>query len=263
LAEEIHRFEALTRVLPRGCWIETAQEEGEGGWEMTDQELHFAEALDLGTGVSRRPSGLNGRNAEVGAEEIAARAELASRIRDAGEPDLAAVELGKILILDADQLAVRMTRAICSIEGQRFEAARRDIDAVLSHPGLADYLRKDPAFIRRFHLATYKYLMGGKLEEARSLAQAALRLVVALKQPLAESHFNLARAFAVSAIRDRQYIAKTVEQLAWSFQAHEDYRRYYAENEIFDPLRPQIDAVVERKVEEYRALRGRPLARAN
>jgi serine/threonine protein kinase/tetratricopeptide (TPR) repeat protein len=262
-SEEIQHFEALSRLLPRAYRTAASQDPRPSAWDMPERESLFSDSLDFGIRVRDRSVELDGKNVEVGPDEIAARADLASRIREAGGPDLAAIELGKILILEPDQIAVRMTRAICSIESRRFEEARSDIDAVLEHPGLPEYLRKDPSFIRRFHLATYKYLMSGKLEEARAVAQAAVHLAFTLKLPRAESHLNVARAFAVSAIKDRQYIAKTVDELAWAFQAHEDYRRYYAQDETFNPIRQEIDAAVERRIEQYRSQLGRPLAKAN
>jgi serine/threonine protein kinase len=250
--EEIQHFEALRGLLPRAFRSAASRELGPTAWEPTERASLVSDALDVGARVGSRSAELDGRNVEVSPEEVAVRVNLASRMREAGALELAVVELGKILLLKPDQIDVRMTRAIWLIEAARFDEAARDLGAVLEAPGLLEHLRRDPSFIRRFHHATRKYLTNGKVGEARTLAQAAIHFVLTLKQPRAESHFNLALVYAVSSRTDPEFLSKTVEELAWAFEAHADYRRYYAQEARFNPIRHQIDAAVERKIEEYR-----------
>ena len=141
-------------------------------------------------------------------------------LRQAGEYELAAYEFGKILILDPDQIAVRMSRALLSIETRRFEQAQRDLDSVLTNPGLIEHIQKDPTFIQRFHHASRQYCLNGKFQEGRAIARRALDLAITLGLPRAESHYNLARAYAISARTEPQFIAEAADQLYQAFVAN-------------------------------------------
>ncbi len=149
-----------------------------------------------------------------------------------------------------------------SIETRQFARAKSDLDAILSNPGLMEHLRTDPSLIHHFHQATGKYLASGQAAEGRAIARAALNLAKVLKQRQGESHYHLA-AYALSSRTDREFVAKTVQELAWAFEAHQDYRRDYARDEIFNPIRSQIDAAVSAQIFEYRRLAGRRPARTD
>ena len=140
----------------------------------------FRRRWTFGALVGNPPTELDGygKKVEVDPQELAARAALASRIRDAGEYDLAALELDKILILEPDQIAVRMSRALLSIETRQFEEAQRDLDSVLTNPRLIEHIQKDPTFIRRFHHASRRYCLYGKFQEGRAIARRALDLAI-------------------------------------------------------------------------------------
>ena len=141
---------------------------------------------------------------------------------------------------------------------------KRDLDAIQYNTGLLEHLRKDPSFIGRFHTASSKFLNSGKVEEGRALAKAALHLAVVLEQPRAQSHYQLARAYAVL-VSNRFWIHRPDGrgQLVWAFEAHQDYRRYYAQDSMFDAIRRQIDAEVQSQILLYRRRLGRPLAEAD
>jgi tetratricopeptide (TPR) repeat protein len=179
LTDDLQQFELLSHVLPRAfwstlrpAWTEQAAQSGRAGGHV----LGFPASLTLETRWSDGAAELDGQSktSPTSADEIDARAELASQIRLAGDLDLAAAEFGKILILDPDYIAVRMTRALLAIETRRFEEAKRDLDLVLSHPGLAGYLRKDPRFIRSFLSASRELSGCGRVEEGRAIARRAM-----------------------------------------------------------------------------------------
>jgi serine/threonine protein kinase len=263
LARDLQHFEVLRHALPRRLWgfdlDGPAQPLAPGTAHRSPREA----ALDFRGLVGLETPDLddNGGDAEIDHEEIAARAALASRISNAGLPQLAALELGKILVLDPDEIAVRMSRAILSIEARRFEDAQRDIELVLANSGLFEHLKKDPAFIRRFHHAARRYLTNGKHQEGRAIARRALDLALAAGLPPAESHFNLARAYAVSARTDSRFVAPAADQLYKLFVAHPANRRFYTEDRAFDPVREQIDAVLHQKPDAAGVHRQRLLTR--
>jgi len=268
LAEDLQHFEILRHLLPRAFWGATPAGPDQSSWSKTSYASRFPASLDFGTLVGNSPAELAGygKKVEVDPQELLARAALALRIGEAGESDLAAFELGKILILDPDQIAVRMSRAILSIDARRFEEAQRDFDSVLTNPGLIEHLQMDPTFIRRFHLASRRYCLNGKFPEGRAIARRALDLAITLRLPRGESHYNLARAYAMSARTDPQFIAKAADQLYQLFVANPFNHGIYAIDPAFEPVRCQIDAELRKKpnpTEVHRQRLSTPLARAN
>ncbi|MFI5456114.1 MAG: protein kinase [Isosphaerales bacterium] len=257
LIEDLQHFEILSHFLPWAFLGETPASPDQLSWSRTQYQSRFRASLDLGTLVSNHPTELDGhgKKVEVDPEELTVRAVLASRIRDAGEFDLAAIEFGKILILEPDQIEVRMSQAILSIETRRFEAAHREFDAVLTNPGLIEHVQKEPKFIRRFHHASRQYCLNGKFQEGRAIARRALDLAITLRLPRGESHYNMARAYALSARTDPQFIADAADQLYRVFVANPVNHRIYTMDPAFEPVRYQLDAELRKKpdpTEEYR-----------
>jgi len=268
LAEDLQHFEILSHLLPRAFLSETPAGLDQSSWSRTPHQSRIPASLNFGTFVSNHSTELDGygKIVEVDPQELTVRAVLASRIRDAGEFDLAASELGKILILEPDHLAVRMSRALLSIETRQFEAARRDLDSVLTNPGLIEHIRKDPTFIRRLHEASHRYSFYGKFQESRAIARRTLDLAITLRLPRGESHYNLAWAYAISARTDPQFIAKAADQLYRVFVANPLNHRNYARDPAFEPVRYQIDAELRKKpdpTEVYRQRLSTLLAHAN
>ena len=95
--------------------------------------------------VDRGGRGSERSLAEIDPEELVDRADLASAIRKAGEPELAKAELGKILILNPDHIGARLTRATQEIEARRLDEAFSDIERVIYDPRLVEYTREELA----------------------------------------------------------------------------------------------------------------------
>jgi tetratricopeptide (TPR) repeat protein len=243
LADDLEHFEVLSRLLPLGLLAETSADANRSSMPTTLGGLRFPVSLDLGIVVGNQSADLDRFDAkvELDPQELFVRATLALRIGEAGALDVAAFELGKMLILEPDQIAVRMSRAILSIDTRRFQAAARDLEAVLTSPGLIEHVKNDPNFIRRFHHASRRYSLNGKLQEARELARRTLDLSIALGLPRAESHYNLARTYAMSARADSQFVAQAADQLHKFLVAHPSNQSVYARDPAFAPVRHQID----------------------
>ena len=159
-----------------------------------------------------------------------------------------------------------MSRAGEAIERRRFGEAQRDLNAVLDHPYLIEYLRKDPTLLRSFHRASRLLSIGGKAHEGQVLAQKTLDLANALNQLRGESHYALAQAYATLARDDRQFVAQAARELWWVFVANPSNRVNYLQDSAFDPVREQIDAELGRKPDpagEHERLVTAPLARAH
>ena len=234
LDRDIRHFEMLSRILPRKLWFNSAGPEHAGTSPLAGSEgrgqSRFPSELDFAARLfdrSREPERFT-KTAAVNPEEINARGVLASAIRKVGDSKLADSELAKILILDPDNIPARMIRALDALKNERFEAALRDLNSILTQPGLIGYLRKDPSFLRSFHQATHRFLRNRKVEEARTIAQRTLDLAVALGHPTSESHYHLARVYAVLARTDPEFIASAAKELWWVFGVNPLNQSHYA-----------------------------------
>ena len=249
LAEDIQHYEILSHVLP--CAILSDRRTGPNlsSWLNTRANSQLPLWWDFGTlaGEPRPEPYGDRRSVEPDPEELTARAELASRVAATGELELAVSELRKILFLEPDQIDVRMSCAIVSIERHRYEAAQRDLDAVLANPRLIPHLQKHPTFIQRFHHASRRYCLYGRLPEGRAIAHRALDLAIALGLPTGESRYNVAWACAMSSRTDPQFIVEAAEQLYQLFVTNPLNQGSYASDPAFEPVRNQIDAELREK----------------
>ena len=94
------------------------------------------------------------------------------------------------------------------------------------------------------------------MEEGRALARKALDLANALKQYRAESHYNLARAYAICARNDPQLIGQTAGHLWSVFVSNPLYQSYYAQDSTFDPVRDQIAVALRASPTRSRSING-------
>ena len=203
VASDLYHFDLLSRQLPRGL-LTAAPDAGEpqlpqGG--IAQRPAEFRKSLDFPSRIFDRfgRSAVSIEGVDVDPSELNTRYMLASTLRKAGERVIALSENAKILILDPDHIPARMTRALDAIDGQQFGQAERDLDVLLNHPNLIGYLRRDPTLLLCFHKASRRLSLGGKVQEGRALARRALDLAIELKQYRGESHYNMARAYAVCA----------------------------------------------------------------
>ncbi len=169
LDDDIWHFEMFSRILPRPYW---------GDAEAVDLLKTAGAASTAGPGMAGiwavlPRSGDRGLVGEIGPEEVEPRSSLADALRRAGLFPLAEVELEKILVIQPDHIPTRMMRAEQSLELGRFADARAELDVVLDHPGLEDYVRGTSKSLDPFFLITRLYLRAGKANEARRVAERA------------------------------------------------------------------------------------------
>lgn len=108
--------------------------------------------------------------------------------------------------------------------------------------------------------------MSGRVEEGQALARKVLDCANALHQLRSESHYNLARAYAISAREDPDFVSGAATHLWWVLTAHPDYQHYYMQDSTFDNVRDQIDRELRLKpdpAEEYRRAVADRLAQPN
>ena len=209
-----------------------------------------------------------GKSREVDADDIEARVSLAKSIRQAGEFELASAELEKILILDPDHILGLWMHVLQAIESHQFDLAKRDLDALLGHPGLIEYLRKNPDGINTFRYAIRDFLRNVEGEdagkddaskEARMIGYRALNVAINRKLDRGDLYYWLAEAYAIAGLDRPRFIEEAAEQLFCAFVANGEYINRYKTNESFNPVRAQIDRALENEM--TRRGRSIPLSR--
>jgi tetratricopeptide (TPR) repeat protein len=178
---------------------------------------------------------------------------------DANTPDtlaVAAAELEKILTLDPQHITARMARMMQSLEQDRFQEARNDLDLVLNYPVLIGYLRKDPDGFPFLHLATKRFVRYGLIAEALRIADMAVSCSIELKQYQGRSHYYKARVLSVAARSDWTQVELTAKQLQLAIHAHDKFKVWYQRDKVFDPVRTRINAALDR-LPEIRMTEGR------
>jgi tetratricopeptide (TPR) repeat protein len=176
LSDDIQHFEVLSRRLPRAFWELGGPTSGRAIGPLSSPLTRLSYLTDPphGSGDPVHDFQLPDDDLEIEPGELSQRAVLVQTILRAGEPELALIELGKILMLDQDQFPVRMTRALVSIRTRRFDDAARDLEVMLDHPGLGAYLRENPTFILRFHDVARALIEQGMPVQARAVARRTL-----------------------------------------------------------------------------------------
>ena len=137
LADDLRHFEMFSRILPRSLW---GVVDAVDPFRTTAVSSTAIPGAIGGRADLPRP-GRHGAHDEIDPEEVEARSALADVLRRAGQFQLARAELEKILVLQPRYIPTRMMRAVQAIEGGRFDEARAEINVVLDHPGLEDYVR--------------------------------------------------------------------------------------------------------------------------
>jgi eukaryotic-like serine/threonine-protein kinase len=261
LAADIEHFEVLRRLLP---WQfpdnvrRTEQSESEAQPTSTlDRLAEFSGGFGLHVSLEVRPW-VYSRGSQVSTVdpgELSIRLVLASKIRDAGDRELASSEYAKILMLDPEHLPTRTFRALDAIEDKRFGHAQRDLQLVLNNPHLTEYLRRNPTLLRSFVQASRRFSLSGRVQEGQAQARKALAYANEVHQLRSESHYNLARVYAISSHDNPRFVSLAANELWWVLVAHPDYERYYFQDSTFDSVRDQIDRELRLKpdpADEYR-----------
>jgi hypothetical protein len=198
--------------------------------------------------------------------ELNIRLVLASKIRDAGDRELASSEYAKILLLDHDYLPARTFRALSAIDHESFAQAGYDLQLVLNHPHLIEYLRRNPTFLRSMLQASRRFSLSGRVAEGQALARKVVDCANELHQLRSEAHYNLARSYAISARENPDVVARAASELWWVLVANPDYQHYYIQDSTFDSVRDQIDRELRDKpdpVDEYRRAVANRLVQPN
>ncbi len=244
VAEDIEHFELLSQILPRAFWGRRTAVPGNPRREPALPALELPGTAGLGgqhCGGIAESDGLTSFGL-LETDELNARLNIARKIHEAGDIELAAAEFGKVLLFEPDHLAAQMERALLAIQSGRFNEASRDVAGVLAHPGLNAYLVDHPDFINGLYSAASEYLNQGKVADGKALARRALDLAISAKLSRGCCHYILARAYVMSSSSNPELIEEAAKHLQNAFIAkREYYLPFYESDTAFDSVRPKID----------------------
>ncbi len=261
--DDMRHYDMLRGVLPRSFWDEGRPEDAIRGTAPIDSVFALPAPPGARPGPARRP----GRQevVRIDPEELEARATLAWMLSKAELFPLAGAEAEKILANRPDHIPARLLRVEEAIAARRFDAARAELDAVFGRPSLDDYVRDHSGWLNPLMDVTERYLMAGRADDARAVAERARDLAIEFRRDVGWSHFNLAMVYAVLGESEPHLIEEAAKQLFRSFIAHPDFQqKYRVESRWFDPVRARIDAALGRMEDPavVRRRRARPPARA-
>jgi tetratricopeptide (TPR) repeat protein len=256
LAKDLLHFELLSARLPSSLLSRLSMnpplENGSPDRLTRPTNWTMPKALDVGTSRGDWTAELEAEGKHKGADpdDLDARAVLASLIRDAGELELASAEFEKILVLDPDHILGLWMHALQANDSHQFDRAGRDFDALLGHPGLIEYFRKNPKCIDTFRYAIRDFLRNAKGDEARVIGRRALNLAIAINLQIGRGdlYYELGRAYASAGLDRPRYIEEAAELLFCAFVANREYIKKYKNNNLFNPVRAQIDRALKNEM---------------
>jgi tetratricopeptide (TPR) repeat protein len=245
LESDLEQFELLNRLLSRTIirvplaqgpsdTRATAASHSHSGLERGDDPLLAAHPIDPLVGPQ-----------DVDPDDLDTRAALAAAIYKAGGLATAATELDKILMLDPNQLRARIAHMTQELELDHFSAARDDLNVVLSHGELREYLCSGSKNSTPLFLVAQQFATLGLTEEATRIADKLIHSGIELGLSRGQFHYIRAVAMSVAARTDPANLPGAATQLMYAFHAHSRFKEWYQQDKLFDPVRVQIDAMLE------------------
>ena len=235
---DISRFELLTRRLGkipswrfRMDWMlsQTSDSDGPGPRD----------------GVLLDPT-LSQRLLTADPDDVDLRTALAKQLMETGHPDVALAEFDKVLEINPDHLRARYLRGGI-LYNRHPDQAEGDFLYLLEHPRFEELLRESPRALRAFHYVTPTLLKKGEVDKAISMARRGVEYADQIKQSQGESHYHLARAFAVAARSDPEQLQEAALHLhkARSYN-REFYLEWFGQDAFFEGQQAKIRRLVDR-----------------
>jgi tetratricopeptide (TPR) repeat protein len=245
LASDLHQFETLRRVLPRNILrdprLQTVNDDGQSGVVRLQQALQVVDDQESSSNPGRRLGHLE----DVDAADLEVRTFLAETIQKTGDTALAAAEIDKVLELDPTNLRARATRMMLELDSGERQEARSDLNFVLNHPDLDDYLLVDSVESGFFINATRKFASRHLVDDALQIADKLLTRRIDLGQYRGRFHYTKAVVHGVGGRSDLTHLELAARQLKFAFMANARYKEWYQRDPLFDPVRVQLDALIE------------------
>jgi tetratricopeptide (TPR) repeat protein len=245
LASDLQQFETLRRALPRNILrdprLQTVSDDGQSGVVTLQQALQVVDDQDS----SSKAGGRLGHLDDLDADDLEVRAFLAETIQKTGDTALAAAEIDKVLELDPNNLRARATRMVLELDNGERQEARSDLNLVLNHPDLDDFLLVDSVESGFFINAARKFASRQLVDDALQIADKLLTRRIDLGQYRGRFHYTKAVVHGVGGRSDLTHLELAARQLKFAFMANARYKEWYQRDPLFDAVRVQLDALIE------------------
>jgi hypothetical protein len=245
LERDLQRFEQLAGILSRDpitAALTRTQADPRPGALPASRRVAD---LDAGRGAWIHAPGPATSAEGPDADDLDTRIELATAIREARAFDLEVRELNKILALAPEHLGARCARMMNKLETLRLEEARCDLDIVLANASLDDFLSSDAENLKFFARIAWKFAARDRADDASRIAERLIAITFRLKESRGLAHFTRALVLSTKARSKANEIQTVVRDLQFAFWANPRYEQWYRQAKSFDPVRKQIDPVLD------------------
>lgn len=243
LSDDLEQFELLTGLFSRR-FIGDSSIEALGG-PRPGAAPASRRTLDLTGGYGLAGAGVDASVDFVDPDDIDARLVLAASIREAGAFEIAGWELDKVLTIDSNQIKARGMRMMLALERGHLDEARNELDRILEHAHLADFLRSDPRNLEFLMTSARDFAYRGLVVEALRFANELLSVCFELGVPRGPIHYTQAVIRSIAAESNREQISLAAMQLKYAFRANPRYIEWYRKHKVFDPLRKELDEILD------------------
>lgn len=245
LKDDLRRFEMLRLRLPSPFFGSNPHWGGPSQAAAADPESRRILPLPAHLSFPARTAEFLTPREPIDADELDTRAVLAAAIRDAGDPELAAAELEKILALDPHHLTALLTRMMLLLDLGRAEEASVDLAAVLDHPHLPDAILRNPARLDSLNDAARRFARAGFTAGGLRLAELVVDLSRVLQRSRGRAHYTLAVVHAIAGRTDAAHIPRAAKHLRRAISGNAKFRVWYEQDSDFDPVRNQLGPLLE------------------
>jgi tetratricopeptide (TPR) repeat protein len=245
LESDLERFEWLSRFVSRTSSRNPPADGLVDPPPAAVPSSHRASDLGDTPGLAVDPGDPLAHSEGIDPDDLEARAVLAAAISKAGALELATAELEKILVLDPNHLWARSAHMMQELVQGHFHAAEGDLDLVLNHANLLDYLRSDPRNFEFLRDAARQFALRRLVGEALRVANKMFSCSLELGKYQGQSYYTRAAVLGVAAQSDPEQLPIAARLLRLAFMANARFKEWYRQDKLFDPVRAQLDAILE------------------
>ncbi len=164
-------------------------------------------------------------------DDIDSRINLASKLFEHGDDQGSLDQFNEVIRRKSNHPRAKYGRAMIALRQKRTNDARRDLEDAIDDPSFIELIRQEREFTRAYHHLIKLYLADGLVEQAIKLSENAVKASEELEYLRGESHYALARSYAVAAASKPDFTRKAAAELESAARYHPDYRNITFNND--------------------------------
>jgi eukaryotic-like serine/threonine-protein kinase len=203
---------------------------------------------------SRAGAGESFKNSEeLDPGELTSRAVLAAKIRQAGKPALAAVEIDKILAIDPGYIVARIDHMLLAIQERRFDDVRDDLDLLVDDPMLVEYVASSVQRAEALFEAGRRLALAGQLADALRLVEKIQTLMRTQGKASGRAYYTMALIESLAARTEPAWLLKAADHLRLATLANARFEEWFHQDPVFAAVRIPIQAILDAERDRDRA----------